>query len=132
VLKEVARVVAPLVHTLPQDGESVHALEPSAGIGRFLHAFGNVPGLTWHAVEWSTLSALMLKALRPDLDLTNAPFERWVREKGPGAAGRLGLVVSNPPYGVRGASVVSHPTASALPPAPTSHEAHPRPTALDR
>ena len=28
--------------------------------------------------------------------------------------------------------LVSHPTASALPPSPTSHEAHPRPTAPDR
>ena len=38
--------------------------------------------------------------------------------------------------GVRKAALaevrVSHPTASALPAAPTSHEAHPRPTALDR
>ena len=109
VAREVARVVAPLVHTLPQDNGTVHALEPSAGIGRFLHAFGNVPGLTWHAVEWSTLSSLMLKALRPELDLTNAPFERWVREKGGGASGRLGLVVSNPPYGARGASIAEDP-----------------------
>ncbi|MDP2316561.1 MAG: SNF2-related protein [Pseudomonadota bacterium] len=109
VTREVARVVAPLVDSLPMDGNSVHALEPSAGIGRFLHAFANVPGLTWHAVEWSELSARMLKALRPDLDLTNAPFERWVREKGAGAAGRLGLVVSNPPYGIRGASIAEDP-----------------------
>ena len=60
-------------------------------------------------MEWSTLSALMLKAPRPDLDLTNAPFESWVRERGAAAAGRLGLVVSNPPYGIRGASVVEDP-----------------------
>jgi uncharacterized protein YfaT (DUF1175 family) len=91
VAREVARVVAPLVHALPYDGETVHALEPSADIGRFLRAFEAVPGLKWHAVEWSTLSGLMLKAIRPDLDLTNAPFERSVREKGSGAAGRLGV-----------------------------------------
>ena len=109
VAREVARVVGPLVDALPMDGDTVHALEPSAGIGRFIRAFEAVPGLTWHAVEWSTLSSLMLKALRPDLDLTNAPFERWVREKGPGAAGRLGLVVSNPPYGARGASIAEDP-----------------------
>jgi superfamily II DNA or RNA helicase len=109
VAREVARVVGPLVDALPMDGDTVHALEPSAGIGRFIRAFEAVHGLTWHAVEWSTLSSLMLKALRPDLDLTNAPFERWVREKGPGAAGRLGLVVSNPPYGARGASIAEDP-----------------------
>ena len=109
VAKEIARLVAPLVPSLPHDGETVHALEPSAGIGRFLRAFEPVPGITWHAVEWSELSARMLHVLRPDVDLTLAPFERWVREKGAGAAGRLGLVVSNPPYGIRGASIAEDP-----------------------
>jgi superfamily II DNA or RNA helicase/predicted RNA methylase len=109
VAREVARVVAPLVAGLPSDGPRVHALEPSAGIGRFLHAFADVPDLTWHAVEWSELSARMLRALRPELDLTIGPFERWVRERGPAIQGRIGLVVSNPPYGVRGASLAEDP-----------------------
>ena len=109
VAKEIARLVGPLVPSLPHDGETVHALEPSAGIGRFLRAFEPVPGITWHAVEWSELSARMLHVLRPDVDLTLAPFARWVREKGAGAAGRLGLVVSNPPYGIRGASIAEDP-----------------------
>ena len=68
--KEIARLVAPLVPSLPHDGDSVHALEPSAGIGRFLRAFEPVPGITWHAVEWSELSARMLHVLRPDVDAT--------------------------------------------------------------
>ena len=109
VAKEVARLVAPLVSSLPHDGHTVHALEPSAGIGRFLRAFEPVPGLTWHAVEWSELSARMLHVLRPDVDLMLAPFERWVREKGPAAQGRLGLVVANPPYGIRGGSIAEDP-----------------------
>ena len=109
VAKEVARLVAPLVPSLPHDGPTVHALEPSAGIGRFLRAFEPVPGITWHAVEWSELSARMLHVLRPDVDLTLAPFERWVREKGAAASGRLGLDVSNPPYGIRGASIAEDP-----------------------
>ena len=107
--KEVARLVAPLVSSLPHDGDTVQALEPSAGIGRFLRAFEPVPGITWHAVEWSELSARMLHVLRPDVDLMLAPFERWVREKGAAASGRLGLVVSNPPYGIRGASIAEDP-----------------------
>ena len=109
VAREVARLVAPLVPGLPHDGGTVQALEPSAGIGRFLKAFEPVPGLTWHAVEWSELSARMLHVLRPDVDLMLAPFERWVREKGPAAQGRLGLVVANPPYGIRGGSVAEDP-----------------------
>ena len=47
VAREVARVVAPLVPGLPTDGPRVHALERSAGIGRFLHAFAET---SW----WST------------------------------------------------------------------------------
>jgi hypothetical protein len=108
VVHEVTRSVAPLVHAPPHDGETVHAPGPSEGIVRFVRIFEALPGLTWHAVEWSTLSALMLKTLRPDLDLTIAPFESWVREHGC-AAERLGLVVSNPPYGIRGASIAEDP-----------------------
>jgi hypothetical protein len=51
----------------------------------------------------------MLAALRPDVDLTQGPFERWVREHGPDVAGRLGLVLANPPYGQRGAAVTEDP-----------------------
>ena len=51
----------------------------------------------------------MLRALRPELDLTIGPFERWVRERGPAMQGPIGLVVSNPPYGVRGASLAEDP-----------------------
>lgn len=110
VAREVARVVAPLVPTLPGHDKAVHALEPSAGIGRFLAAFDRVPGLHWHAVEWSELSSRMVRALRPELDLFAGPFERWIRERGEKALrGRLGLVVSNPPYGQRGASIAEDP-----------------------
>ncbi len=104
VAREIARVVGPL---LPP-GE-VHALEPSAGIGRMVRAFEGLPRVSWHAVEWSDLSSRMLAALRPDLDLFVGPFERWVRERGPAWQGRLQLVVSNPPYGIRGASVAEDP-----------------------
>ena len=57
VAREVARVVAPLLPDLEVDGV-VNALEPSAGIGRFLHAFGGpeFEALRWHVIEWSALS----------------------------------------------------------------------------
>jgi hypothetical protein len=84
VAREIARVVGPL---LPP-GE-VHALEPSAGIGRMVRAFEGLPRVSWHAVEWSDLSSRMLAALRPDLNLFVGPFERWVRERGPAWQGRL-------------------------------------------
>ena len=111
VASEVARLVRPLVPSLPDVDGVVHALEPSAGIGRFLRAFDSVfpDRLTWHAVEWSALSATMLAALQPDLDLHQMPFERWVRDHGAAFTGRLGLLVSNPPYGQRGASIAEDP-----------------------
>src|SRR5690606_15487041 len=106
VSREVARVIAPLVDELPKADGVVLALEPAAGIGRFVQAASgrDFEDLRWLVVEWSELSARMLQALRDDLDVYNGPFERWVREHGAEYAGRLGLVLSNPPYGQRGAS----------------------------
>ncbi|MBL8616687.1 MAG: DEAD/DEAH box helicase family protein [Deltaproteobacteria bacterium] len=114
VAREVARVIRPLVLDLPRVDGAVLALEPSAGIGRFIQAASGegFEDLRWHAVEWSALSARMLGALRPDVDLTEGPFELWVRERGPALAGRLGLVLSNPPYGQRGAAVTEDPDRS--------------------
>ena len=109
----VAGLVSRLLASLPVDPEAnqVLSLEPSAGIGRFLKAFDTPKFgvLDWRAVEWSSLSSRMLGALYPELDLFHGPFERWVRERGNTMKGRLGLVVSNPPYGPRGAAVAEDP-----------------------
>ncbi len=111
VAREVARVIQPLLPSLPTADGTVLALEPSAGIGRFVQAASG-PGfedLSWLVVEWSELSSRMLQAQRPDLTVYNGPFERWVREQGAEYAGRLGLLLSNPPYGARGASITEDP-----------------------
>lgn len=111
VVREVARVIRPHVLDLPRADGVVLALEPAAGIGRFIQAAAG-PGfedLQWLAIEWSELSARMLQALRPDFALFNGPFERWVREHGAEYAGRIGLVLSNPPYGQRGVSITEDP-----------------------
>lgn len=106
VAREVERVLRPYLPTLPtMDGKRVLALEPSAGIGRFVRAFGVEPWqdtLRWQAVEYSALSSRMLAAIRPDVAVYDGPFERWVANQGPSVMGKLGLVVSNPPYGARG------------------------------
>jgi hypothetical protein len=105
VAAEVARVVRPLVPELPKVDGRVLALEPSAGIGRFVRAASGdgFESLLWLVIEWSELSSRMLQALRPDLAVYQGPFERWVRELGSDYAGRIGLVLANPPYGARGA-----------------------------
>jgi hypothetical protein len=91
----------------------IRALEPSAGIGRLLRAFGpelcleleaggQVKKIEWIAVEYSVVSSTILRALRPDIELFHMSFERWVREEGPRYRGTLNFVASNPPYGERG------------------------------
>ena len=114
VAREVARVVRPLVLDLPRADGVVLALEPAAGIGRFVQAVSG-PGfedLQWLVVEWSALSARMLQALRADIPVFEGPFERWTRAHGPEYAGRLGLVLANPPYGQRGVSITEDPDRS--------------------
>ena len=106
----VADLVAPRLDSL-REGDVVTALEPSAGIGRFILAMSDprFAALRWHAVEYSELSGRMLAAMAPDLAVYVGPFERWVREQEEMLRGRLRLVVSNPPYGQRGASVTEDP-----------------------
>ena len=114
VAAEVARVLKPLLPALAEAGEgTIHALEPSAGIGRFVRAMQTpVPGfepVEWHAVEYSAVSAALLRAMRPELDLYEGPFERWVMQNEDEYRGKLRLVISNPPYGaknIRGAATV--------------------------
>lgn len=111
VAREVARLVRTTASSLPTVQGHVLALEPSAGIGRFVQALRG-PGfeaLRWSAVEWSELSSRMLQAMRPDLRVFQGPFEQWVREHGAEVSGRLGLIVSNPPYGTRGLAVAEDP-----------------------
>lgn len=111
VTDEVARVLRPLLTELAGPSGKVLALEPAAGIGRFIRSLSG-PGfesIHWLAVEYSDLSARMLQAIRPNLAVYNGPFERWVREHGDEYTGRLNLVVANPPYGPRGASITEDP-----------------------
>ena len=94
VAREVGRLIQVLMPTLPRVEGALRALEPSAGIGRFIR---EAPaGLSWSAAEYSEISAQILGALRPDVDLHIGPFE----ERAPGT---WSLVVTNPPYGERGA-----------------------------
>ncbi|MCK6512821.1 SNF2-related protein [Myxococcota bacterium] len=111
IVREVARVIRPYIHQLPKVNEKVVVLEPSAGIGRFVQAASGegFSSLDWQVVEWSALSARMLQAMRPDLHVFEGPFERWVRASEDKFYGKIGLVLSNPPYGPRGASITEDP-----------------------
>ncbi len=110
VVNEVVRTLLPMLADLPRgtDG-NLWAMEPSAGIGRFVRAFPDKVGqvkIRWSGAEYSAISASILERLRPDMMLHKGPFEVFVQEQAPDLFGQLGLVVSNPPYGVRGAEIV--------------------------
>ncbi|MEP7123119.1 MAG: SNF2-related protein, partial [Byssovorax sp.] len=114
VCAEIARLVQPLLAGLVATDGRVHALEPAVGIGRFPLALSGrgFETVTWHCVEFSKLSAKMLHALRPDIDLYQGPFEGWVAANGADFAGRLKLVISNPPYGQRSYATTEDPDRS--------------------
>lgn len=101
----IARVLRPWVPALPRTADGfVMALEPSAGIGRLLNA-ASTPGfesLSWSVIEYSQVSASLLQAIRPDLHIVKTSFEEWVQQYEPMVSGKVGLVLSNPPYGERG------------------------------
>jgi hypothetical protein len=101
---EIARVTRPLLADLVGLDGVIRAIEPSAGIGRFILAFdalGAAP-IRWTAVEYSALAAALLSAVRPGLTVFTGPFERWVAQHWDEAVGQINLAISNPPFGQRG------------------------------
>ena len=106
-----ARVLRPFLPNGP-----LRALEPSAGIGRFVNALSlaGFEGVSWTAVEYSSVSAAILRALRPDVRVVEWSFERFVAEEEQALAGTLDLVVSNPPYGQRGSEAAIDPDTDHL------------------
>lgn len=107
----VAAFVRRVRSTLPAHDGVTTALEPSAGIGRLLESFDGEKGLLWTAVEYSHVSATLLKYVYPDIEVVEGPFEAWVKNN-LHKRGTFGLCVANPPYGPRGASKVQDPDRS--------------------
>lgn len=107
----IAQAICPLLPALGTAGK-IRALEPSAGIGRLIRSMSALPcgvDVEWIAVEFSKVSARMLGALRPDIELHRGSFEGWIREHGPKYRGAINLVLANPPYGERGAARAEDP-----------------------
>lgn len=112
VCSAVASLVALLFEGQPVAGP---ALEPAAGIGRFVGACLERPelrDLTWSAVEYSRISAEICRLLYPSVDVHNKAFEQWVVENHQNVAGQLALTITNPPFGVRGANKTVDPDKS--------------------
>ena len=97
-----------------EDGDGrISALEPSAGIGRLVRALSGdgFDRLRWTACEYSRVSAALLQAIRPDVEVFTGSFEQWVQAN-LDRRGQYQLVVSNPPYGERGAAATHDPDRS--------------------
>ncbi len=103
VARAVAETLQPRLAQLARPDGTILALEPSAGIGRFIEALSgpNFAKVRWYAAEYSRVSARLLQALRPDVDVYIGPFEEWLGEH-TDLVGEIDLVVSNPPYNERG------------------------------
>jgi hypothetical protein len=98
----------------------IRALEPSAGNGRLVRAVtaqrclalqgsGQIKGVKWTTVELSRVSSRLLRAIRPDTNHFEMPFERWIHQESARFRGVINLILSNPPYGERGAMALEDP-----------------------
>jgi hypothetical protein len=112
--------VGPRLPSLVGRDGFIRALEPSAGIGRLvrslsaprclaLQAGGQIKGVQWTTVGFSKVSSRMLRTTRPDTQHFEMPFERWIHQEGARHRGTINLILSNPPYGERGAMALEDP-----------------------
>ncbi len=111
VAEAIADLVCPRIAELAGYDGVVRAFEPSVGIGRLVRAMGPPRCLVtdpryketrWTAVELSDVSAKMFAAMRPDVEMFAMSLEQWMSEHAPRYQGTFGLVLANPPYGLRG------------------------------
>lgn len=92
-------------------GRVLDCLEPSAGIGRFVQPWGPEIALGWQAwtaFERDPMSSHLLGKLFPKINVVPDIFESlrpWAPD--------FDLVLSNPPYGVRGAVQAQDPEGTA-------------------
>jgi len=87
-----------------EDQVRIKALEPSAGIGRFVRdVSAKLPfSMDWTLVELSPLSSRMLEAIYSPGTVFNGFFEQWTAQydgaSPPTPVPSFDIVVSNPPY----------------------------------
>lgn len=101
--QEIARACQPLLDGIVGMDGVIRALEPSAGIGRFIRAFDALPSkppIRWTAVELSALAGNLLAAARPGTEVVVSSFETWISRH---SSVPFNFVIANPPFGERGA-----------------------------
>ena len=85
------------------------ALEPSAGIGRFVDPF-YTSDFQWNTIEPSIQSAKVLMALYPESKTNIVKFDEWAFTNNP--IGVYSMILGNPPYNKRGADIQEDPNWS--------------------
>ena len=77
------------------------ALEPSAGVGRFIDAFNRRctdVSIRWWAVELNRVAAEIIRRTQPKTTVFSGPFEGF-NARAPEHLGTWNLLVANPPFG---------------------------------
>lgn len=104
----IAKALCPHLPALAGGDGKIKALEPSVGIGRFVDAFRRVqctekiPPIAWETIELSPIAAALFALLNPGVELKQSSLETWAVGNFTKFDARLGLVISNPPFGPRG------------------------------
>ena len=91
---------------VPKWDKKYLALEPSAGIGRFVDPF-YTKDFQWNSIEPSVTSAKMLLALYPEAMTNITTFDKWAFRNKP--VGIYSLILGNPPYKKRGKEIREDP-----------------------
>jgi len=90
---------APLLKSAENQLGQLIALEPSAGIGRFVEPM--TENIKWTLVELQPQQNVVLQALFPQARLHPSSFEHWANKNAAALGGSFNMIVANPPYGRR-------------------------------
>lgn len=102
VCEDIVARLRPHMEQLKGADGRIRALEPSAGIGRFVEPTAGLP-IDWSLVELSGISQYMLERLFPDAQKFFTHFQEAVSRNEETWRNSFDLILTNPPYSEPGA-----------------------------
>ncbi len=97
----IADATCPFLPGLADARGRIKALEPSAGIGRFIDAYNRRctdVSIHWWGVELNRVAAAIMRRMLPKTDVFSGSFESF-NAQAPAHIGTWNLLVANPPFG---------------------------------